>query len=157
MFGDIYSTLLQEISSALGDVLRLEPDENNSCVIVFPGDLRVQLEPDSQQNSLLILTELGELAAGKYREEVLYEGLRANDQRPPRYGNFAYHPKRNQLVLWERLPLKNLRGQEVASFLGFFVIKALECQKAISSNMLPAIPMAPTPKMTSPMGLFGNR
>lgn len=156
MFGDIYASLLAELSTALESPVRFEPDENNACVIEFPSGVAVQLELDAQKNNLVIFANLGALASGKYREEVLYESLRANDAPVPRYGNFAYLAARNQLLLWEVLPLKNLRGQDVARQLIPFAAKAAECQQAIASNTLPAIPMAAA-KTTSPMGIFGRR
>lgn len=157
MIGDTYASLLQELASILGSD-KLEPDENNSCNIGFPSGVEVQVELNSSETMLILLTELGDLSHGRYREQVLYEALRANDQNHPRYGNYAYNPNTEKLLLWDLLPMNNLNASYIASYLTNFVDKASECQKSLASNSLPAIPTTPGKGASSgPRGPFGLR
>lgn len=149
---DSFELLLDELSSALG-CEKLVPDETNRCSFVTPSGVNITLELDAQGRNLTVMTLLGTLAPGKYCEEVLYEGLRANDQPPPRYGNYAYLAPSGELALCDTLAMKNLRGRTLADYLNAFYLKAIECREAIASNTLPVI--GTTAKSAPPpMGLF---
>lgn len=113
-----FEDLLHELGKFFG--LPLHPDKSHFCALSVQG-LVVQLQADTTFEKLLIIAKLGELPAGKFREEALKEGLKANALLDPRVGIFAYIPQINQLVLFQRYPFDILNGERLAGLLGPFL------------------------------------
>ena len=84
-------------------------------------------------------SQLGFLPAGRYRESVFREALKANNLPPPRYGNFAYSKKADQLVLFDSTSLQDLNGEKIAQHFTPFAEKAFHWQDAISRGEVPSI------------------
>ncbi|KAF3363188.1 putative type III secretion chaperone SycE [Chlamydiales bacterium STE3] len=137
MVTDAFGSLLQE----LGKVMRipyLQPDKNNSCLIKFPNGPSVQIELDRSEAFLLLGCDLGEVARGRYRENVFREALISNGMPQPRFGDFAYSQRTDHLILTLSFPVKNLTGEKIASALTPFVEKAKSWIGAISKNDIPS-------------------
>lgn len=151
---NIYSSLLQELGQVL-QLPNLQPDSNNTCLIKFKGDIKVQIELDRSSQFLIIGTDLDAIPAGRYRETLFTEALKANGMASPRYGNFAYSKQADHLVLFEMLPLNGLTGQKVADFLSHFLEKARLWKEAIGKGDVPE--STPHSRMTPSSGIFGLR
>lgn len=115
---DRFEELLHELGKFFG--LPLRPDKSHFCALSVQG-LVVQLQTDTAFEKLLIVAKLGELPAGRFREEVLKEALKANALPDPRVGVFAYVPQINQLMLFQRYPFDILNGERLAGLLGPFL------------------------------------
>lgn len=155
MVSDFFGTLLQELGRAI-DIPKLKPDVNNSCIIRFrkQGDIRVQIELDPEGTNVIIGTDLGNVAPGRYRESIFIEALKSNGI-TPRHGIFAYSRKADHLVLFEKMPIQELTGDKVADFLKLFLEKAKVWKEALSRNEVPVVVTAHTSR---PMGgIFGLR
>lgn len=138
MISDNFGMLLEELSQAL-KIEKLTPDSHNTCLVRFKNGISIQLEPDKDGTSLLIGTQFITVPPGRYRENVYYEALRANGLPPPRLGILAYSKQADALVMFERLPLKDLTGQKLSDFLQGFLTKALVWQESLTRGEIPTI------------------
>ena len=155
MVANFFESILQELGhTEVIHLYDLHPDSNNSCLIKLKGGLEIQLELDKSQESLLIGTDLGQIAAGKYREDVFCEALKANGLPYPRWGDFAYSQKSDHLVLFHKLNVKDLNGEKVADFLTHFLEKAFLWRDSIMRNDVPVVTDTHASK---PTGMFGLR
>lgn len=125
-----------EILKELGRTLRLplHSDKHHACTIRLHGTHLIQLELDSSQENLLLFTKIIELPPGKFRENVLREGLKANSLRDPRPGVLGYFNTTNHLVLYQRYPLLILTGERLAAFVASFTEFADLWRKAIEGG-----------------------
>lgn len=154
MSTDAFGALVPELGKYL-NLPDLEADEKNTCAINFgKKDVQVLLTVDEENTHLKIYCRLGEVAGGRYREEVLHELLRANELPYPRYGNFGFNFADNSANLWDKMPLKDLKGADMAEYLEKFSAKAAEVKDALNSNTVPSL-IARTTIRTG--GLFGLR
>lgn len=151
MVTDLLGTLLEELGKAIHNP-NLRPDANNSCLLKYKGDLQVQIELERGGNHLTVGCDLGQIPAGRYREDVFAEALKANGMPHPRYGIFAYSKQTDHLLLFELLPLKELTGSKIADFLTHFLQKARTWKESIKKGEVPVVATAYTSK---PLGLFG--
>jgi len=147
MVTDAFGALLEEIGSAL-KIPGIKPDANNCCLIKFKGGLMVQFEKDRTGDYLLIVVDYGAIPAGKYRELIFTEALKANFQPAPRYGVFAYSKQAKEFIFFERLPLKDLQGSRVAEILTPFLEKARTWKEALARGDVPTI-------VAKSSGMFG--
>lgn len=153
MVSDFFGTLLQEVARKL-QIPNLQPDKNNSCQIRFGKDLRIQLEIDPSGQNLIIGTNLGTVPPGRYRENIFTEALKANNLPSANRGTFAYSRKTDSLILFEKMPLKDLTGDIVADFLVFFLEKAKIWKEAVTRG---EVPVAAAGTVARPTGMFGLR
>ncbi len=116
---------LEEILQQLGDQIgeSLQVDVHNTCSLTINEVLPLQFECDANQEWLLIVSTLGELPAGKFRETILRDALIAN-QKSFVEGTLGYSNKINHLIQFASLPLSEIDGEKLASFLLPFLEKA---------------------------------
>lgn len=150
---DFFESLLQEFSQAI-NIPNLKPDGNNSCLIALPKGPKIQLDLDGNQEFLILGSEIGFLPAGRYRETLFKEALRANSLPPPRYGDFAFSKKKDQLILFTKLPLKDINGEKIASTFAPFSEKATHWWSAIQRGEVPSLTGAFSTKKGG-AGMFG--
>ena len=152
MVTDFFGIFLQELGRIL-QLPDLHPDSNNSCLIKFKGDIQIQLEMDHTGEYLIIGADFDSIPPGKYKERIFFESLRANGMPHPRYGTFAYSKQLDHLVLFEKIPVKDLNAQKVADFLILFMEKTRIWKEAITRGDVPVV-SAPSSKGSS-KGMFG--
>ncbi len=138
MVKDIFGSLLEELGKIL-EIEDLHPDRNNACLIKFPDGFSVQLEINTTSNELTILSNLGEIPAGKYRENIFREALKANGMPYPINGIFCYSKKADNLVMYERIPLQDLSGDKINVALTPFLEKGRAWKEAIVHNEIPVV------------------
>lgn len=155
MVTDLFGSLLQELSPLIG-IPNLHPDRHNACLIRFPDGLEVQMELDAQGLELTMLSSIGIIPPGKYRENVFREAMRANGMPLPLNGIFAYSKKGDNLVLFERIATKDLTGDKIHSAMLPFLEKARYWRETIASNQIPTVSSAYTSSGRS-QGMFGMR
>jgi len=115
----------EELLKELGDQysIALHPDKLGACKLHIDNTLHVQLECDAHQENLLLATFICDIPPGKFRENILKDGLQANSNRA--HGSvLAYSDKNNQLTLFQYLRLADLNGQKLADSLATFVERA---------------------------------
>lgn len=155
MVTDLFGSLLQELGHIMG-IPELHPDRHNACLIKFPDGLEVQMELDGQGLELTMLSNLGILPPGKYRENVFREALRANGMPQPLNGTFAYSKKADSLVIFHRIPTKELSGDKINTALLPFLEKARYWRETIINNEIPVVSSVYTSSGRS-QGMFGLR
>jgi hypothetical protein len=153
MVTDMFGSLLQELGVLL-EAIDLHSDRNNSCLIRLKSGLEIQLEIDRSGTFLVLGTDLGTVAPGRYRENLFREALKANDLPYPLHGVLAYSKKSDHLVLFEKLYLKELNGEKIAAEITPFADKAMTWKNAVAQNDIPAINQAYS-SSTRSGGMFG--
>ena len=124
----------------LGKVIHvdLSPDKKRICRLNVEGRLHIQIECEEAKERLLLATFVGEVPAGKFRENALKEALKNNSQYP-RIGTFAYVERNNQLALQQYVPLEGLTGEKFASILTPFIEMANHWVLALQKGTVPTI------------------
>ena len=133
---DRFQQLLNELSPLIE--LPLYAEKERAVRMKFADTLHLQLEEDEPKERLLLASFIHEIPAGKYRENLLKEGLKANAVYP-RIGTLAYTERNNQLTLFEYIPTANLTGDKLADILAYFLEKARRWHQAIARGVLPQI------------------
>ncbi|MCC6128160.1 MAG: CesT family type III secretion system chaperone [Chlamydiae bacterium] len=147
---DRFTELIQELSDFLA--LSLHVDRNGCCLLQVHHKIGVQLQLDSSQTRLLMASLAIELPPGKFRENVLREGLKANFLPDPRPAVCSYLAQNNQLVFYQAFPLDILNGERLAGFFGAFLTEVESWVKAIESGR--AAPVVSEPPLGG-SGSFG--
>ena len=156
MVTDFFGALLKELG-ALISMPELAPDQNNTCLIKFKGDVLVQIEVARDEYHVIIGSNLGEVPVGSYRNNLFEAALKANGLPPkrPSSGTFAFSQYAGQLVLFEMFNSKDVTGQTIADFLPSFLEKVKIWKEAIAKGDTPVIETTFAAKPTG--GMFGLR
>lgn len=152
MVSGLFGTLLQELGQAL-EGAEFEPDEQDSCLLVFPDGQRVQMEIDKTGDFLMVASHLGEVPPGGYRRNLFEAALKMNGLPPPQLGTFAFNHASGQLIFLRQLNVKNLNGEQVADFLEKFNEVVLIWKEEIEKGEVPIVETASSGRGRG--GLFG--
>lgn len=156
MVADLFDSLLQELGEAM-EIEDLHLDANNTCLIRFQSGLEVYIEPYEKDEFMLISTDLELVPAGRYREEVYREALKANELSNKHPGVFGHSEQSDHLILFGMLSLRELNGEKIATFLYPFIEKAERWKIAIQNGDVPLADTMTTGRPAGPGGLFGLR
>lgn len=155
MITGIFESILQELGELI-KIKDLKPDSNNSCVIKFKNGLEIQIEPDAKGEFLIIGSVLGTVHAGRFRESIFKEALRANGMPYPVYGFFSYSTKTNNLLLSDKIHFKDLNGTKVYEFIQPFSEKAFNWKESINRGEIPSLVTSYSGNTTH-AGMFGMK
>ena len=154
MVSDFFDTLLQEIGEAM-EIDDLHLDASNTCLIRFKSGIEIYLEPYEKDQFLLIFCDLGNVPAGRFREDVFREALKSNGLPYPHNGTFAYSEQSDHLLLYSLLSYRELNGEKVASHLYPFIEKAKTWKETIERGSVPVADTTTTGRRIGPGGIFG--
>ena len=149
---DLFGNLLQEVGKILG-IEDLHSDKNNSCLIRFKEGIKVQIEIDSYGENLIIGCDIIEVPAGKYREVVFREALKANGMPYPRVGTFAYSRQQHHLILFQTLRIEEIKAEKIAETILALKEKGLVWKIAIEKGETPNL--LTSRGTTQHAGMFG--
>lgn len=139
MVMDLLESVLEEFGTVV-HIPNLKADEHHSCEIALPNKgPKIQLELDTSEEFLVIGCEFDFIPHGRYRENLFKIALQSNSLPPPRTGDFAFSKKVEKLVLFTKIPIKNINGEKVASIFGPFSEKAILWTRAIKEGEIPAL------------------
>lgn len=143
----------EELLTELGQFLHLDlhPDIYNACTIQMHPFLTIQLQLDGTQENLWLFSPLCETPPGKFRENILKEALKTNDQPEPCAGILGYISSTNELALYHSFPIHILNGERLAGILGAFLEMAESWQDAIKGGQSTPRPI----EKTAPPNPFG--
>lgn len=144
--------LLDELGTSLG-VPNLHPDEHDSCLLQVKEGIKIQIELDTSGQLVILGIDLGPVPSGKDYIDFFIAALKANNVPFPRHGVFAFSDTTKHLILFEELPVQNLRGERIATEISFLVEKALVWQDALARRVVPQIHHQT--KTSQSGGLFG--
>lgn len=153
MVTDLFGSLMEEFSAFLK--IKLAPTAQH-CAIKTKSGLIINLEIASSGEVLLMVCKLPDIpSSGRYRENLLYEALRADGLPPPNHGILAYSNRTKQLVIFKEMKLQDLTGEKIYNAFTPFVAKAQVWSDAISRGEVPQFSAAAGVKSSG--GLFGLR
>ncbi len=147
MVSSQYGTILKEFESFFN--CPLNPDDKNSCLINLGVGISIQIEMD-RNNMLLIGCRVGAVLMGRYRDNLVRQALKSNDQ-VPSTGVLGFSNKSNQFILFAKLNPNTLNNRQITSWLPLFIAKAKLWKDAIEKGEIPEI----THAIQAPSGLFG--
>lgn len=124
-----FQELLLDLSEKFDLDIDLHVDKNRACSILF-DDIVVQLELDQSSDNLIVFSSIAELPAGKYREKVLLDALKANSQFPY-IAIFSYFEIETSLSMHNFLDFATFNADILASYLEAFVELAKKYKKAV--------------------------
>ena len=131
-----FEELIQELGPLLNTSLKAE--KGSLCHLLIHGSLKVCLEYEPSYERVLIASFLAELPPGKFREDVLKEGLKYNALPEALDGTFAYSEKNNQLVFFLYVPISS-SPQSFTQILLHFVAEADTWKHAIETGNIQQI------------------
>ncbi len=146
---NLFEELLKELSPLIG--MNLHVDGNNVCCLWAGDTLKVQME-QNKQGQFVVAALILELGPGKFREEVLKEGLKANAQLLPG-GIICFSPKNSHLAVYLTLPMETLDGQKVLEALSILINYGLQWQTALQEGKLAPPSIVSKPATSSVFGL----
>lgn len=140
--------------SKLGEAIDvdLHIDSFDGCKIAFQEGPSVQLELSMDGYSIFMVSELGELDGGRYREDLMKEALKANGLPERGPGVLAFNESNNQLMLYEQFPSDPIDPADVANKLAQFRDKAKTWSEDLEAGR---VPMVHSGTSSAPSGLFG--
>jgi hypothetical protein len=154
MIQDTFGAIIDELGKILKT--RLAPDAHNACKLKYKSGLTIQIDFNSANEKIELISSLGTPIPGRYRENLFREALKANGLPFPKYGVFAYSKKQDALVLYDHIPLKELSGQKLADFLTPFAGRADLWSQAIAKGEVPSFTGTEFTFSKSPgSGMFG--
>ena len=128
---EFFESLIHDFGQLIEVPLHL--DKLGCCLLNVDDTLKIQISHYDKRESLLIACPIAELPAGKLRENILRDALKANNEYP-KVGNFSYSPKNNLLVLFVYIPERRASAPIVAKAFNEFAAKADSWRKAIDSG-----------------------
>jgi hypothetical protein len=149
----LFESLLKEFKAVFP--CELEPDENNSCLIVLGNGLRVQIE--LKRSDLLVTCQIATLPIGRYRDNLFLEALKHNETFPPSAGMFGFSGRTHTLYLFLKLDPDLVTTAKLATILPPFITIAGEWTEAIKQGKTPSVSQkATTTQSNSPMDIFSS-
>jgi hypothetical protein len=146
-----------EIIHQLGPLINipgLASQENKDlCVIDLNPNQKLFIQLSHKSPEVEIVMQLGSIPPGKYREDFFRACLKANGKNFPRFGNFAYLSKNEQLVLFESIPIDILDGESLYNFILLFSDKAQKYQEAIMQGDIPYVEERGDSNSSNPFGV----
>lgn len=136
MIGDTWSDIVEQLAKVLQ--IKLAPDKNRACLLRFKNGVAIQMELDKRGENVLMVSDLGQVPQGRYRENLFREALKANGLPLPLHGIFAFGAKTESLLLYNSLSIEELTGQKLAEALTPFSQKAELWKNAITSGQVPS-------------------
>ncbi len=118
---DRFEEILGEFGKLVG--APLHPDKRGACKLSVNNILHIQIEMQPEKERLLLACMICEIPPGKFRENILKDGLRTNWPYPL-HGTLSYSEKNNKLCLFEYLSLENFTPQKLLDNLKAFIAKA---------------------------------
>lgn len=114
--------------------LDLYPDDHGVCKLKLSNQMTVQIEIDSQDSSLYMVSVICTIPPGKFRENVLKHALYANHFSNLDEGALCFIEKISALALSKTISLRSLTGEALLQKICLMGEKADSWKKAIDLN-----------------------
>jgi len=115
----------------------LEFDSNNSCLIMMPDEMTVQIE-FNRYGVLIIACRVG-IVEGRFRDLVFKEALRANYFYPPSQGVFGFSKKTNQLFLYKMVDPQTINKHEIGLIFDPLIKRGKNWAESLARNEIPEL------------------
>jgi len=127
-----FGELLEELSERLN--MDLVPDQSHIVTLLIENKVRIQIQPDSLDEYIILGAFIAELPPGKFREHILRDGLKANFALDSNPGILSYHEKKNMLMLHMKLPISSVNSDDLVEHLKHLKTRAIAWQEAIDEG-----------------------
>lgn len=128
-----FEKLIQEIGEIVN--LPLHAQEGRFCTLQINHTMRLHIEDNEATQELLIIYFITEIPAGKFRENILKEAMKANSYFP-RVGTFGYLEKNNTLTFYTNID-NTLSADKVSLILEKCVDVGMHWFQAIQNSQIP--------------------
>lgn len=145
----IFSELMEAIGNSFG--LSIELGSEMFCKINTQG-VSIQFEFLEAEGKLAVVSLLGEVSPGTFREDLLFAALKENGKEALLY-TFGYAEPQQQLALQFLVPI-NTSADKIFELLQPFIDKAALWKKALEENNLQSIYVEATPSGPSPFEIM---
>lgn len=149
------------VSSQFGGILKefepffgceLEPDSNNSCLILMDIGLSIQIELN-RYGLLLVGCRMPTLPRNRFGDNLIKAALKFNELSLPSTGIFGYSQKYQQLILFIKIDPNDLNPQFIQEILTPFIKKAKNWVDAVKNDKIPSL--GEETEKARATGLFG--
>lgn len=132
------SATFEELIMSLSEYLaiEIEPDVKGGFRLRVENKFDIQIELDSLKEKIYFVSSIYELSPGKFRENVLKSGLKANYIKDNPHGVLCYIQKQNQLALFYSLILKDVTSDQFNHEFQAFYEKAHSWNEALDHGQL---------------------
>lgn len=127
-----FPDLIFELGEYIGEDLKA--NANNACSLLINQTLKVQIEFDAPLERILLISLITELPPGKFRENILKDGLKANYLAEEKIGTLSYVERENCLVLFHYIYNSPITKEILHENLIKFTERAMAWHKAIESG-----------------------
>jgi Tir chaperone protein (CesT) family len=127
-----FHDLIHELGDFLGEELSV--DLNQTCFLEINELIKVQIELDSAGEKILLLSKIIELPPGRFRENVLKDGLKANFLAEEKSGILSYLERQNQLVIFEDINTHSITMEILYQHLLKFIERAIKWATSIEAG-----------------------
>lgn len=148
---DPFEEQIQQLGEQLD--IPLHVDANRACLLQIEKNLSVQIQTDTAQEKILLISLIAELPPGAFREKVLCQGLKSNHLPDPRTAIFSYLDAKKQLVMHQSYPLEFLNGEKLAALVAGFIEYAKLWYEAVEKGEPGPAPIEPDHLPPNPFGL----
>lgn len=148
---DRFSELISELGHFLNISLHVDP--RGSCLLQVHHKIKIQLQPNLAETHLLMVCTGIELPPGKFRENVLKEGLKANALADPRPLICSYVGQNNHFVFYQSFPFEILNGERLAALFGSFLTETESWVQAIEQGRAAPVISEPKNDLNRPFGI----
>lgn len=145
-----------ELIKELGTLINIELgiDGNDACLITYPEGADIQLELSEDDRDVVLGSFLGEVPAGRFREDLFQAALQANGSPGRSIGILCFLERSDQLCLYDRVGADQLTASKLKDAINTFRATASDWQEAIENNQVPDMGGG---IRTSGGGMFGMR
>lgn len=126
-------TLLHQIGGIIN--IPLHAQEGRKCLLEVDRTMRIHLEEDFVKQKILILCLLCDIGAGKFRENILREALKANSYLSRSF-DFGYLEKTNELAFHTYVDTR-IAAESMALYLEKCIVVGKNWISAIQNSQLP--------------------
>ncbi len=127
-----FHDLIAELGEFIGEELTV--DLNQACFLEINNNLKVQIELDPPGEKILLMSKIIELPPGKFRENILRDGLKANFLAEEKEGILSYLERQNTLVLCHDLYTHSITMNILHEHLIKFIERATKWFTAIEAG-----------------------
>lgn len=132
------------------DIL-LKPDQYGAVKLRIGPDIFIQMEYNKAKDWVAMVSFIGDLPPGKFRENLLKTALKANHQQPSDL-HLAYSDKNNQLALFYPFPMSMLSKDLLVKGILSVVEKSRAWRQGIATGNLASLVTISSQKSS---GFFG--
>jgi hypothetical protein len=119
--------------------LPIEIDEYGGCQLIIDDVIVLDIEISPSGKELLFVIDLGEVLVGKYRHDLLKAALIENGKPYPRYGDLAFSPQGDTLLLSDLLIIEAYDDESLINYWELFTNKAKMWMEYITAGRVPPV------------------